>query len=189
MAGRLALPIPGGAMAIETAARGSFLASKGLPRDTWAHWSTTASEDLGRARVPEDRTGRSSRGLQRAPELRFDVDRASAFRHTSGSSNARDGCLTLCLIHTHSPQFIALQLWERLCVRRPVRTRANSDALTWKAGWVNALAGSNPASSASVMSQDIGNSRTHGCGFGSFISGVAVRVVGRCLGSAWMCRG
>jgi hypothetical protein len=26
---------------------------------------------------------------------------------------------------------------------------------TWKAGWVQALAGSNPASSANVMSQDI----------------------------------
>jgi hypothetical protein len=39
-------------------------------------------------------------------------------------------------------------------------------ALAWKAGWVNALRGSNPLSSAVVMSQDIGIARTHGCGFG-----------------------
>jgi hypothetical protein len=37
--------------------------------------------------------------------------------------------------------------------------------------WGQRVVGSNPASPTLVVSQDIGNSRTHGCGFGSFISG------------------
>ena len=73
-------------------------------------------------------------------------------------------CLSFCLIHPRPGPFTSVRSDSVCAVRGRWRTPVNAGQHCWKACWVQALAGSNPASSATLTCANALCRRRAGCG-------------------------